>query len=256
MRFIRSLPRGGNRNRPAWIVKSGLRGLRLSQRESNDGVLLAGTDRLKVLERISATAKQLTVWGDASGVSAWQFEFETARFLVVLSPELFRGFSGEGQVLETLSANKRDAAVGIVQKCLQWQSHIDSAKLAKSCKVEVGVIEDTLAVLGSRGLVGYDVADGTYFHRELPFDLTQVEKLQPRLKNARKLLAEKKIRIHQQLNDDVAEYWVKSSDVEHLVRLGVDEDSCTCPWFSKYQGTRGPCKHVLAARLYVDAGEE
>jgi SWIM zinc finger len=26
-------------------------------------------------------------------------------------------------------------------------------------------------------------------------------------------------------------------------------DRCTCPWWGKHQGNRGPCKHVLAARL-------
>ena len=26
-------------------------------------------------------------------------------------------------------------------------------------------------------------------------------------------------------------------------------DICTCPWWGKHQGTRGPCKHVLAARM-------
>lgn len=33
----------------------------------------------------------------------------------------------------------------------------------------------------------------------------------------------------------------------HALRLG--HDRCTCPWFAKHQGSRGPCKHVLAARL-------
>ena len=45
------------------------------------------------------------------------------------------------------------------------------------------------------GLVGFDLADSAYFHRELPFDLSLVEKLQPRLQNARKLLKANKVRI-------------------------------------------------------------
>ena len=28
-------------------------------------------------------------------------------------------------------------------------------------------------------------------------------------------------------------------------------DRCTCPWWGKHRGTRGPCKHVLAARMAV-----
>ncbi|MDR1187609.1 MAG: SWIM zinc finger domain-containing protein [Bifidobacteriaceae bacterium] len=30
--------------------------------------------------------------------------------------------------------------------------------------------------------------------------------------------------------------------------MDLAQDRCTCPWWVKYHGTRGPCKHVLAAR--------
>jgi uncharacterized Zn finger protein len=45
---------------------------------------------------------------------------------------------------------------------------------------------------------------------------------------------------------------VRSGAVDYLVRLsdtGIP-DSCTCPWWNKHRGTRGPCKHVLAVRLF------
>jgi hypothetical protein len=45
---------------------------------------------------------------------------------------------------------------------------------------------------------------------------------------------------------------VAGTDVMHLVRLRADGDKCTCAWFSKHQGQRGPCKHILAARMLVD----
>ena len=47
-----------------------------------------------------------------------------------------------------------------------------------------------LAKLGAAGIVGYDLEAAAYFHRELPFDLTRLDALHPRLKEARKLLAE------------------------------------------------------------------
>ena len=28
-------------------------------------------------------------------------------------------------------------------------------------------------------------------------------------------------------------------------------DTCTCPWWGRHQGTRGPCRHVLAARMVL-----
>jgi hypothetical protein len=47
------------------------------------------------------------------------------------------------------------------------------------------------------------------------------------------------------LDGDVA--YVRSGDVEHVVRRAPDGARCTCPWFAKHKGSRGPWKHVLAA---------
>jgi hypothetical protein len=87
---------------------------------------------------------------------------------------------------------------------------------------------------------------------ELPFDLSQVEKLQPRLQNARKLFAENKVRIDSRCSDRI-EAFVAGSGVEHRVRLTADDAKCTCPWYSKHAASRGPCKHILAARMAVEA---
>jgi hypothetical protein len=38
------------------------------------------------------------------------------------------------------------------------------------------------------------------------------------------------------------DFAVDGSDVVHHVRLRADRDRCSCPWFSKLQGERGPCK--------------
>ncbi|MEV0597187.1 SWIM zinc finger family protein [Nonomuraea cavernae] len=32
--------------------------------------------------------------------------------------------------------------------------------------------------------------------------------------------------------------------------------SCTCLWWAKYRGGRGPCKHALAVRMVRDAMAE
>ena len=256
LRFLRGLPRNDARNRPAWIVPAG-RGLRLSQRESRGGVRIMGTNRLRVLESLAAGARELRAWSDdGAGVSAWEVLFETGRFLLVLSPELFRGFSGEGQVLRSLADKKWENSIPAVQAALNWDACVDSAVVAAESHLSEENVLGALAALGTRGLVGYDLSEGKYFHRELPFDLSQVEAMQPRLKNARKLIAENKVREHKRIGEDRIELLVEGSGVEHLVRLSPDQDRCTCPWFSKYQGERGPCKHVLAARLYIEGDQD
>nr|BFE77651.1 hypothetical protein GCM10020093_002520 [Planobispora longispora] len=34
-------------------------------------------------------------------------------------------------------------------------------------------------------------------------------------------------------------------------RVRMEEGSCTCEWWYDHRGSRGPCKHVLAARIAV-----
>jgi hypothetical protein len=38
--------------------------------------------------------------------------------------------------------------------------------------------------------------------------------------------------------------FVTSGDVRHRVVLGhaADQDRCTCPWWGKFRGAKGPCK--------------
>ncbi len=256
LRFLRSLPRGTAGNRPAWVVPAG-RGLRLSQREQRAGIRITGTHRLGVLEPLAAGARSLRGWADdRSGVSAWEMCFETGRFLLLLSPELYRGFSGEGQLLETLASKEWQTALSAVRAALTWNAHVEVAEVAGTCHLTEERVTAALAALGARGLVGFDLFEGKYFHRELPFDLGQVEALQPRLKNARKLVRERKLREHKRIDDQQIEILVQGTGVEHLVRLGPEGDRCTCPWFSKYQGERGPCKHLIAARLFVEGDED
>ena len=70
------------------------------------------------------------------------------------------------------------------------------------------------------------------------------------MKNAEKLIAEGKVEI---LNKSLArtEARVEGTGVHHTVIIDNGKERCTCEWFSKYQGERGPCKHVLAVKKLV-----
>lgn len=170
----------------------------------------------------------------------------------MLSPELFRGFSGEGQLLDTLARDDWRALLPRVRAQLAWQAELDAAALASTLGADVADVEAALAALGARGLAGYDAAAGAYFHRELPFDLSALEQLQPRLRGARKLLDEGKAKLLERTGDESCDVAVAGSDVTHHVRLRPEGDRCSCPWFSRHRGERGPCKHVLAARLLLE----
>ncbi|HOE40611.1 MAG TPA: SWIM zinc finger domain-containing protein, partial [Rhodoferax sp.] len=102
-----------------------------------------------------------------------------------------------------------------------------------------------LQVLGANGLVGFDLVHQAYFHRELPFDLCLLEDLNPRLADARALLQGGAVQL---VTAAPLEAVVHSADVSYRVREQDGLLRCTCPWFARHQGERGPCKHVLAAQ--------
>ena len=249
-RFLRSIPRTKTRV-PVYIVPSG-RGLRLSQIAGRGGVKAAGLERLRVLESLVPDAEMLRIYGDdESGNSSWELVLPEARFHLMLSPDVWRGFSGEGQVLDSLAKNDYESYLKPIETALTWESVIDVGALSRKTGATPVTVRAALAALGTRGLVGYDLETASYFHRVLPFDLSLVEKLQPRLVNARKLLADGKVRISQQTAERI-EAFVAGTDVEHFVRITDDGAKCTCPWYAKHQGERGPCKHVLAVQLLLE----
>ena len=131
---------------------------------------------------------------------------------------------------------------------MKWGSLIDAADVARKLSLPQSDITRALAALGTRGLAGFDVGAGQYFHRELPFNLDRVEAMQPRLKNARKLIEAGGVK-YLGLEGGKHRYGVPGTKTTHIVRLTHEAADCTCPWFSRYQGQRGPCKHILAARI-------
>jgi hypothetical protein len=247
MRFFRSLPKASTSRTPLWVAKAS-QGLYVTTREVAGGVRVTEVTRLRVLQALLPKAKELIVYADDKGQSsAWVLDFVAVRLTLVLSAEVWRGFSGEGQALRALMRSDRaevSAAFSQVRATLQWQAALDPEVLAPALNLDPGVFSDTLRVLGASGLVGFDVFDGRYFHRVLPYDMSMQENLQPRLVDARALVESGAVNV---IKPSPFEATVASNGTEHRIREVEGELRCTCPWFAKYQGGRGPCKHILAA---------
>lgn len=256
LRFFRSLPRMKTHRRATFVTRSG-QGLRLSQVAAKESVRIGGLERLRVLESLARNAEQLDVYADElTGASGWTLTFSDCRFHLVISPEVWRGFSGEGQALQSL-ASADESALPKVRASLKWQSVIDRDKLARTTKLKPATLDGTLKMLGTRGLVGFDLTEQAYFHREMPFDISQIEKLQPRLIAARKLIEADKVRLQKQTKTS-AEFEVAGSGVEHRVTIKSGKEAtfkCTCPWYNKHGIQRGPCKHILAAQIVLEESQ-
>lgn len=236
----------------SYVVPAG-KGVRLSQREHPQGVAIGAPGRLKVLEDLLRHAQTVRLYAGPDGVSGWELVMPECSFHLILSPEASRGFSGEGQALAHLSAGT-DENIAKLRAQLQWQAKIDPQVLAQNLGTDGNTVLSSLSVLGTRGLVGYDLSEGKYFHRELPFDVEMVADLQPRLLKARKLVEEKAIRISSK-QADKTEAYVKGDGAEHRVIISDGDAKCTCPWYSKHPGERGPCSHILAVDIMTSNGE-
>ncbi|BBA35835.1 zinc finger SWIM domain protein [Methylocaldum marinum] len=172
-RFLRSVPR--NPAAGAYLARSG-NTLRLSQLAVGGGMRVGGLHRLRVLDPLLGRIAGLRIWGYAdAGVSAWDLNFGDARLFLLLSPEVQRGFSGEGQALQILAGGGWEGALARVRAELRWQAELDPARLAGNTGLGEPQVAAVLTALGARGLAGFDVTTQRYFHRELPFDLERIE---------------------------------------------------------------------------------
>lgn len=248
-RFLGSLPASsGTRTAPMFAVPAG-RGARLTSRGGPGTVPVAGPERLRVLSPMLRFATTLSCYAspDGTGASVWELTLRDARLVVTLSPEVSRGFSGEGGVLWDLADDQSSDDADLVSALLAFEPRIDIQQLARGADLTPERVERALGRLGAAGRVGFDCAEGAFFHRELPYDPAVLEGMHPRLRDARALLEAGAVRLDP-ADPDVT--LVRSGDSDHVVRSTASGPRCSCPWYGKHKGSRGPCKHVLAAELF------
>lgn len=253
--FVRSLPASVPGRAVFWVVPAG-RGVRLSQREAPNGVRISGIERLRLLQDVAALCDGLQIYADPAGdASEWIVRLGPLRLCLTISAEVWRGFSGEGQVLQGLAQAPDEALLEHVRGMLKWQSDLRASEFAANWDVSEAEVHSALAVLASRGLAGFDLSLGAHFHRVLPFDLAMVETMHPRLKQARALVADGGVKWESRAAAEIKAE-VRGSGVWHQVTVKADTCHCTCPWHAKHQTTRGPCKHILAAKIAAGQSED
>ncbi len=170
-----------------------------------------------------------------------------------LSRDVWRGFSGEGALLEELLEDLPQALIERVnQNCIANQSFSDFTLALTSSPygATFANIDNLTAKLSAMGLLGFSLDDKRYFYRQLPFKLSRIISLNPRLKGVEKLLANNQVQIISNDGQRV-EAQVVGSGVTHRVIFDVQQARCTCTWFSQNQGERGACKHILAVKKMI-----
>ena len=252
---LRDLPRQATGNRPLHVT-FGPRGARLTSRAGPDRPTIVGPQRLAAVRRLLPHVRGLTVLapppatrrrtgtesdGAALHASAWVVHLDAARLTLVLSPELHRGFSGEGRALRALVAAD-DRLVEHIGGVLAGQARLTPGVLAERFGADEGTVTTALHALAARGRIGRDAAAGTGFHRDLPYPDELLSPDRPRLQAAAALVRSGTVH----LGDDGGSV---RTDALHTVTHTDDGDTCTCRWFARHRGERGPCRHVLAVLL-------
>ncbi len=254
VRFLRTLPRA--QREPLWAVPAG-RTLRVTSRPAPGAVCLAGPDRLRTMLPLLRFARALRVYGPpvthggGPAASVWELELPGMRYVLTLSPQHSRGFSGEGAVLEDIATDEAAGDADLLGALLSFEPRVEPGLLAERSGLDLARTRAALTQLGTSGRVGFDAAEAAFFHRELPYDPARVAGLNPRLRSARALVEDGAVRF-----TSAGTAIVLSGGGEREVRFDGDRAACTCPWWFDHRGERGPCKHVLAACIARRAAEE
>ncbi|UPZ15411.1 SWIM zinc finger family protein [Flavobacterium humidisoli] len=216
-----------------------------------DSVRIGGVQRLRLLEGILAIVEKIFIYeSDDKQTCAIVCEFGKMQLLMAFSPDSYRGFSGEGNVLETMTENLPIEWVYGLNSLLKSNEMFDPTVLSIENDIDFGTMDNLTSNLSSMGLLGYDLSEKAHFYRRLPFKTERILSLNPRLKNAKKLIDNEEVEITERRADYI-EAKVKGSGVVHKVIIDNTSQKCTCDWFTAYQGKRGICKHILAVKMII-----
>lgn len=247
--FVASLPAATATTRTGWLAADRT-GVRLSARPTAGGVLVSGLNRLSAAKRLLPHVTGLTVHGEHGGEHggpvAVELALPGARLVLGLTDDVWRGHSGEGSLLTALAGATVAEDADLVSALLAFEPVVDVPALVRGSGLDDTRVRAALAVLAADGRVGWDVHDDAWFHRELPHDPARVERDNPRLVGARRLVTDGAV-------SPAADGWAvrsRTGGPDHRVTAG---GRCTCTWFLTHGTGRGPCAHVLAVQILTEA---
>lgn len=218
---------------------------------TTDSVRIGGIHRLRLLDGVLAISEKIFIYESTDKQTcAIVCEFGKMQLLMAFSPDAYRGFSGEGKALEHMTENVPVEWVYGLNSLLKSNETFDPTLLSIEHDIDFGTMDQLTSSLSSIGLLGYDLMGRNHFYRQLPFKTARILSLNPRLKNAKKLVDNEEVQI---LRNEAGyvEASVKGTGVQHKVVMDHQGDRCTCEWFTAYQGKRGICKHMLAVKMVL-----
>lgn len=249
IQLMQSIPKG-NVKGEFYLNQRGNR-MAFSPIASPGAVRVGGIQRLRLLDGILPYADKVIVFQEYGAEScALVVDFDKIRITLALSPDNYRGFSGEGNVLENMIQNVPDEWVYAVNGLLKSNELFNPTLLALEHDVDFTAMDTLTASLSSMGLLGYDLFNNQHYYRRLPFKMERILSLNPRFKNAKKLVETQAVHFIKR-SEGYIEARVEGTAVQHTVIINGDKHQCTCDWFTNHKNKRGLCKHLLAVKMLI-----
>lgn len=247
VQFFASLPKG--KSNTAMYLSFKNQRFALSPIASPNSLRIGGIERLRLLENLLPYIEQMTFFQAENGDSlAVQLYLPHMRLTLALSPDNYRGFSGEGNVLANMTQDLPLEWIYAFNGLLKSNEVFNPSLIAIEHALDFNDSKQLSTTLSAMGLLGFDLHNRQHYYRRLPFKMEKILSLNPRLKNAKKLISEEQIKIIEQ-KPQYIHTKVQGSGVEHTVIIQNDEAKCTCQWYAKHQNKRGLCKHILAVKM-------
>jgi len=233
-----------------YLIKRGNKYV-FSPMKSKNAICIGGIHRLKLLSPLIPMINKLRIYRHVEQqCTNIVLHFDRINFTFSLSRNFWRGFSGEGAALEDLLEDLPEQFVQAFDNYAYTNQSFNPLDLTLGHDLDISKVEKLSSKLAAMGLLGYDLERNSYFYRRLPFKLDRILTLNPRLKGADKLLAENKVEIISK-DAGAVEAKVAGGGVFHYVAIKPDLEKCTCFWYSRNQGERGACKHILATKKLI-----
>lgn len=247
--LFRAVPRGSI-NDDYYLSLRGNRPY-LSPVKSPNSICIGGIHRLRLMGGLVNLSDSLHIYSmEGEQATAYEFQMKNMRFTLMLSRNFWRGFSGEGTILSNMVEEIPDAWIEKLDNYAKINEEFDLENTPLK-EIPVNDFRNVAARLASMGLLGFDLAEQVYYYRKLPFKMSRIESLNPRYKNALKIIKKgdyKWLVKHKEIE-------VKGSGHYHKVVLSKHDSKCTCNWFASHQNTRGDCKHILVGKILKNKEE-
>jgi hypothetical protein len=224
-----------------------------------------GRRRLMALARLLPLAERVEVRLLGTGLpSFWTVSMGEMRFVLGLSGWTANDWTGAASLellTNTVVADRE--TVDRVGRRLAHLRAATPATLAESLGETEARVHGALHELARRGQAIVDVAAGVVRYRPvLPVELSEAAlgPEPPEVASGRRLFAEGKVTIEREEFVSPSRRFVGARVGETHAEAVFDPDNvysrakCTCSFFFKSRLRAGPCRHLLALKLYVTAG--